>query len=240
MLVLLKSVSMAKRLGILCALVCGIGFIAVTVPGAALARLATITGALSTDVGPGASEASDSVAERRELQEDALRMLASHPLFGVGPGQYMNFRHDTLVENGVHKKYFPAHNTYLQIGAESGAIGLLLYLAFLWNIHSALRRVRKINLPDSHPDWQLVERITLCLELSFVFFCVCSTFLNCDHYPHIFVVGGLAVALERLTRAAVAKASIVAVLEPLPQPSGVRIRKVQRLTVPRVRVPGIV
>jgi hypothetical protein len=38
----------------------------------------------------------------------------------------------------------------------------------------------------------------LCLEAALISFMVTAAFLNCDRYPYLFVLGGLALALERM------------------------------------------
>ena len=37
-------------------------------------------------------EAMASVAERRDLLRDAIQMTITHPIFGVGPGEYPDYR----------------------------------------------------------------------------------------------------------------------------------------------------
>jgi O-antigen ligase len=86
-----------------------------------------------TDVrGVEITDANFAVLERMAHWQSALAMWADHPWLGVGIGNY----------EPVYPRYalplWPlplghAHNYYLNIGAEAGALGLLAYLA-LWSV----------------------------------------------------------------------------------------------------------
>ena len=216
-IVLLLRVSMMKRVGIVIAGVVAAAVVVATIPGEALNRLSTMSAAIGlTDASPAETgEAMGSAAERKELQMDALKAIGDNFLVGVGPGQFPNYRYTHFLDAaGRHKRWFPAHNTYLQVAAECGFLGGLLYIFFLAGIFLTIYKIRRLNRPGSHPQWLLVNRIALCLELSLVFFAVCAAFLNCQTYAHQFIVAGMAIALERLTKAAIAQASQTPVADP--------------------------
>jgi O-antigen ligase len=203
-ILLLVRLTMLQRLTLI-----GVGVIAcVGIIGAApqkvLERLATF--AIAEDDGDdlrgGAptSEAAESAAERRELFRDALETIARNPVFGVGPGNFGDYRFNVLGKEGIRKTWFPAHDTYMQIGAESGVIGGLLYISMVLSVFVTLHIVRKRIRPGD-PESELLNQMTFCLQSALVFFAVMSAFQNCDKYPHLFVLAGFATALERLTKA---------------------------------------
>ena len=69
----------------------------------------------------------------------AVRMVASQPLVGVGPGQA---RFQWTNQNGREVVARYAHNEYLQVLVELGAIGLILLLAVMAAIAINARRGR--------------------------------------------------------------------------------------------------
>ncbi len=81
-------------------------------------------------------------AGRLEVWREGLMLMAGHPLLGVGVGQFANAL--GMVGSGV---YITAHNTYIQIGAELGVAGLVLYLAMLWRLRKIA--VNGIKSPNS-------------------------------------------------------------------------------------------
>jgi O-antigen ligase len=172
-------------------------------PNAILTRFATITKSFNTETimeESGGDEAMASVAERRELVLDAIRMTIAHPVFGVGPGEYPDYRAQFLdTHSGGHKRFFPSHNTYLQVSSEEGIPGLLCYLAFLGGIYWTIRRSMRLNQPGSHPDWVVGRRIGVALEAALVYFAICAAFMTCERHPHQYVLAGMALALYRIS-----------------------------------------
>ncbi|MFW6034408.1 MAG: O-antigen ligase family protein [bacterium] len=68
------------------------------------------------------------LSERRTiLWHEALEMISDNPVFGVGPGMFSEASPTALREEDAAW----AHSAYLQVGAETGVVGLLLFLALL-------------------------------------------------------------------------------------------------------------
>jgi len=189
----------------LAALSVGAVLIAVTIlPDTIIKRFATIFSAMNSErvyAESGSDEAMASVAQRSELLRDALRAGSDHVIVGVGPGQFVNYRFERIKGfNGLNKPYLPSHNTYLQFFSEEGLPGVILYVIFLAMIYRTVRRVRKLNAPGSHPDWNFGLQLAICLEAALIYFAACAAFMTCDQHPHQFAIAGLALGLERITR----------------------------------------
>jgi len=69
---------------------------------------------------------------RLDTNRQALEMVRDHPLLGVGTGNYMTEYFNYLSETPKLSRYFMGwlHNSYLQIWAENGTIGLLVFCGF--------------------------------------------------------------------------------------------------------------
>ncbi len=189
-------------------------------PDSTLERLASLGNSFGlSDVesaarsGGGLSEADASLLERRKLVQDAIMMTLEHPLFGVGPGEFVDFRTKALEGTGDKSHNLPSHNTYLQVASELGFGGIILYLWFLGSLYASIRYVRKTNRAHLHPQWQLISQMVLAIEAAFVYFAVCAAFMTCDRHPQQFVLAGFLVALERML-ASVALQPGKAVLSP--------------------------
>jgi O-antigen ligase len=98
-----------------------------------------------------ASALDASLHVRALMWRTALAMSASHPLFGVGLGQFpfqvAAFKRDEALRaqiGGVSR--FDAHNQFLQVAAELGVIGGVLFVgmfaATLWRAWTAFRKSR--------------------------------------------------------------------------------------------------
>ena len=100
----------------------------------ALARAATIS----------AGTNDGSVNQRLRYYEDVLTHMSSNPIFGVGLGNWKlkSIDYDAKDIAGYIVPYH-AHSDFIQLGAELGIIGFLLYLAvFLWAIYYVYRLIR--------------------------------------------------------------------------------------------------
>jgi putative inorganic carbon (HCO3(-)) transporter len=77
---------------------------------------------------------------RLETNRLALEMVRDHPLLGVGTGNYLTEYHNYLaIRPGLSRIHYGwLHNSYLQIWAENGTIGLLVFLSFLLTIFIGL------------------------------------------------------------------------------------------------------
>ncbi len=106
----------------------------------ALSRAATIS--ISTEDG--------SVNQRLRYYEDVLTHLKSNPIFGTGLGNWKikSIDYDSNDIVGYIVPYH-AHSDFIQLGAELGIIGFLLYLGiFLWAVYFVFILIRhsKIEL----------------------------------------------------------------------------------------------
>jgi O-antigen ligase len=86
--------------------------------------------------GQGDTAAHASAVQRRQLLWRSLVMTAQHPLFGVGPGNF-------VVVSGVWRV---AHNSFTELSAEGGLPALILFLLFFgrsfYNVQNAELLVR--------------------------------------------------------------------------------------------------
>jgi len=236
-ILLLARLTMAQRVALIgTAVLFCVGIIGAA-PQKVLDRLATLS-APEDDSGDlrGAartSEAAASAAERKQLFRDALETMIRNPVFGVGPGNFADYRYNVLGKEGIRKTWFPAHDTYMQIGAESGFPGALLYMAMVLSVFVTLYAVRK-RIRKGDPESELLSRMTLCLQSALLFYAVMSAFQNCDKYPHFFVIAGLAAALDRLTKAPVSATESV----PMPTRTAAAFGPSRRLPVAAQRPAG--
>ena len=87
--------------------------------------------------------AAENVDSREALWRGAIAMSMDHPVTGVGPGRFGVESTDYVRDNPIVLSDPVAHNTYLQILAESGPFTLAAFLAFLGGSWISLSRYRK-------------------------------------------------------------------------------------------------
>jgi O-antigen ligase len=142
--------------------------------------------------------AHSNIESREARWSAALQLGAENPLTGVGPGLYPRAALPILRDPGgdlpaVTVPQTVAHNTYLEILAENGIPGLLLflsYLAFVWSLLRRLQR-RAALAGDVEGRW-----LATALQASFVIAIVSATFLSEELYAPFWLLGGLVTVLS--------------------------------------------
>ncbi|MDA9306102.1 O-antigen ligase family protein [Flavobacteriaceae bacterium] len=117
----------------------------------ALARASTIS----------AGTSDGSVNQRLRYYEDVLTHLSSNPIFGVGLGNWKlkSIDYDSRDIKGYVVPYH-AHSDFIQLGAELGIIGFLLYIGvFVWAVFFVYRLIR-------HSTLSVEEKVFLFLLLT--------------------------------------------------------------------------
>jgi O-antigen ligase len=116
--------------------------LSLTIPPTVWARLSGIEKLTSTST-IAEADPEGSAEERFEIQRTAWRIFVDHPIFGVGFGMYRR----------ANAKYAPSlgekdtHNTYLNLAAETGLPGLILWSTLAFSVLRYAYRVRKKVLP---------------------------------------------------------------------------------------------
>jgi putative inorganic carbon (hco3(-)) transporter len=70
---------------------------------------------------------------RKRVFLESLSVTASHPLFGVGPGNFQ------VLSGSWHS----SHDVFLQLSTEAGLPALILYSMILWRVFSNVRTVKR-------------------------------------------------------------------------------------------------
>jgi len=78
--------------------------------------------------------------DRAALRATAPRMIADHPLLGVGEGNFANYSFDYKLYSPDGAGYDHAHNLFLTIGVELGVGGMLLLAVLVVSLAAACAR----------------------------------------------------------------------------------------------------
>ena len=127
--------------------------VVVAAPPAVWERIAGLQNARSTAT-IAEMDTEGSAAERWDILQTAFRIIADYPIVGVGRG-------GGPAAHGVYNprlgpKSF--HNTYLEVLAETGVVGLTLFLWLLISLLIFAKRTRqKANVLRDSADWRRLQ-----------------------------------------------------------------------------------
>lgn len=127
--------------------------------------------ALSFGGDRGFSTQEQSANERVEAWYEALQMMRSSPLFGVGYGNFTNHH------------YLTAHNSFALCFAELGLPGYFLWLAMLVLAYEGLRQVA-----DLAPAGSRERKLAAILLSSLIGYMACAWFLSRTYSPNLFLL----------------------------------------------------
>lgn len=131
----------------------------------------------------------------------AFRMIDRFPVFGVGMRNFQtSYLEFSGVDPGTTTKTYVAHNSYLQIWAESGTPAFVLYLVLLLSVFVACRKVVRIG--RSRPDLQWCMHYGRMMEATTIGFMVGAFFLNRGHFDLIYHWLALVTSLLSVTMVA--------------------------------------
>jgi O-antigen ligase len=139
---------------------------------------------------------------RLQIWRRGLGYMIEHPVLGVGAGNFATAEGtiSPLAERqqrGRGVKWGPPHNSYLQVGAELGVPGLLIFGGFLLSVFAALRAA-PTAAGGGRPESPVPTRLAQSLTAALLGFAVAAFFLTLAYYDMLYMLAGMAVALRKL------------------------------------------
>jgi O-antigen ligase len=143
---------------------------------------------------------------RMQIWQRGLGYMIQHPVLGVGAGNFPRAEGtiSPLVgrqPRGRGLKWGPPHNSYLQVGAELGVPGLVIFVAFLVSVFRALRALPvAVGSPDQTGRGPMERaRFAQSLTASLVGFAVGAFFLTLAYHDMLYTLAALAVGLRQVS-----------------------------------------
>ena len=165
------------------------------IPGVG-SRLLTLTSVSSAEDGAG----DPSLVGRVGAQRSGVAMFLEQPVLGVGFGEFRSSVPEYQRKLGIQAEVLDAHNLYLEIAAEGGAIGLMTWgLFFGFGLFVALRAWLVSGQSGSAKDRWAHLMVTGVIA-GLVAWLMASAFLHAANLRMIFTVLAVGVGLDLLVR----------------------------------------
>jgi O-antigen ligase len=139
------------------------------------------------------------VTARQALWAASLRMAEDRPLTGVGPGRFGIEAPAYVRNNPIVLKQPVVHNSYLQVMAELGALGLFAFVAFLVSSWRLLGRARRRAVAEEDIDGR---RLATAMQASLIVAIVAGAFLSEQLTTPFWLIGALAAVVGMVPQAA--------------------------------------
>jgi probable O-glycosylation ligase (exosortase A-associated) len=140
---------------------------------------------------------------RMQIWSRGLDYMLQYPLLGVGPNNFpvAEGRLSPFADRqqfGVGVRWSAAHNAYIQVGAELGVIGLVLFVAVIASAFVALRRSGPRDRTSVSPTDRHTQ-LAQVLSASLIGYVVGAFFLSLAYSDMLYTLIALAVGLQKVT-----------------------------------------
>ncbi len=144
----------------------------------------------------GEHDKDESANSRKTTWAIAVRMAADRPLLGYGP------RNSSLHTHrfGADEEGRVIHSTYFQLAADSGFVGLGLYVTFLGAGVYYANRVRRAVPAGDDPDARRAYAIACGVEGSLLVWAIGCTFLSLETFEPPYILSMLGIQLWSIVR----------------------------------------
>ena len=144
---------------------------------------------------------------RMKLWRRGIGYMIDHPVLGVGAGNFPRAEGTisplvARTPRGRTVKWGPPHNSYVQVAAELGVVGFLIFCGFFVNVFKALSALPAAAGPPPAPGDPVPRRrarLAQSLTASLIGFAVGSFFLTLAYADMLYALAGLAVGLRQVT-----------------------------------------
>jgi len=140
-----------------------------------------------------------SARQRFAVLQAASRIIRDHPVVGVGFGAYelVQYRYNPALG------YLDTHNTYLNVLAETGVPGLLLFLGIVISVVRTVRRTRRRASRAFPADAEMLR----WLEYALIGYLIAGVFGSFSKLAFLYVYLGLLWCAARMLETAAVTAS---------------------------------
>jgi O-antigen ligase len=133
-----------------------------------------------------------SYSGRIEVWKRGLTLMSQKPFWGVGINGFVTA--EGLSHQDIRGKWSTAHNSFIQIGAELGIIGLFLFCYLIW---SSFKGINKIIKDTNYRNRDKNSLFTLvALRCSWVGYIIGGFFLSVAYAPILFFLAGLSAVVS--------------------------------------------
>ena len=149
----------------------------------------------------------DRTSQQRLLYwRHGVEMVSEHPWLGVGYFNFSKYYETHYAEDMLYEHAQLPHNIFVQVGTDSGVLGLGVYLLIIYSGFRNARTIRELCRAREESWARLFERMALGLATAAWGFIVAGQFVSVAYYPFLWINLAMTVALRNITEQKLAEA----------------------------------
>jgi O-antigen ligase len=139
-------------------------------------------------------DALGSQAQRLSLLQQSVKTALSHPLLGVGPGQFAVDASAELAREGKAAPWLGTHNSYTEVASECGIPAFLVYTTVIFLVlRSNFILYRRSTDRDT-------SALAFCLFAAAFAYAICTFFFHIAYSSYLPAIAGMSIALRLASR----------------------------------------
>jgi probable O-glycosylation ligase (exosortase A-associated) len=127
----------------------------------------------------------------------AVEMAIDHPILGVGAGSFNSAYGRIYRKPDDPARWISTHSVYFKVVSEYGFPGIILYLLTIWQSIKVNRNTLEL-IKNNQDKLDLTPFWPQSLIWSTISWSVCAAFLTGYLYPHLFLLIGLTIGMNRM------------------------------------------
>ncbi len=162
----------------------------IVMPSGSMQRFRTVFEAGNTAAPLDGNDASAvaSKMQREELIKKSLELTLTHPLFGVGVGQFAVATAGEAAKKGEWSSWLGTHNSYTQVSSECGIPAVACYLAIIFICFRTSYRLYRMAV--GKPQFLEIEALAFCLFSTTLVYAVSTFFFHIAYSGSLPVLSG--------------------------------------------------
>lgn len=137
----------------------------------------------------------DKTSEQRLLYwKNGWQMMLDHPVLGVGYFNFIPYYELHYPDDMLYESAQLPHNIFIQIGTDSGFIGLGLYVAIIIYAFSIMRSLSK----DKNEQLSMEVSLASGFNYSLIGFLVAGQFVTVGYYPFLWIHVAMVICLQNI------------------------------------------
>ncbi len=128
-----------------------------------------------------------------------IQIILKYPFSGAGIGRwYLEYWPVAIIMPNINAKFSStAHNLLIEVGAETGIMGLAFFILFIWSVFKTFTRSRDIFIKK---DMKLLAVISEALSVGLAGFLICTMFAAASQLKIFWLIMGLSIVLQYLSQ----------------------------------------
>ncbi len=139
--------------------------------------------------------------QRQRLFWDSLWITITHPIFGVGPGEFIIQDSHNKESRGQRADWRDTHNSYTQLSSESGIPGIFFFLACIVGCMRINYRIYRQT--RDRTGLEDIAALSLCMLLSIIGFATAAIFDHLAYATYVPTILGISAVTYWVSKPAI-------------------------------------